>query len=174
MTTLLSARSRPRATRPMLATAFLMTLAFMGMGQTSEGQPAVSQTVVHENDPVDWRWALTQGGLTIVTLVLGWSYKRELTRWAEEKAELQGVVSGLQLKVMEEKAAFQQARADEAIRYNRQLEMTLGRANDTERLISDSLSVHTTALSRNTDSTHRLAHAVEGLDKRLERIEHQE
>src|SRR5690606_1217605 len=35
-----------------------------------------------------WRWLATQGGLTVALLALGWSYRRDLRRWADERARL--------------------------------------------------------------------------------------
>jgi hypothetical protein len=158
--------TKPKATRPMLATAILLwlLLASVPVGQ------AITPAVTSDDD---WRWALTQGGLTLVVLVLGWSYRKDLTRWADEKVALERQLAEARGTALDEKIAFQQARIDEALRYHRMLEALMERTNETMKANSDALGLHTTAMARNTDSTHRLANAVEKLDSRMERVEHQ-
>ncbi len=157
--------THPRSVRPMLATSLLVLMVSMGMGQTPSGQTAVP--VAHEADPIDWRWALTQGGLTFVVIILGWSYKRDMERWSAERLQLQADVA-------RERDAFQQARIDDAIRTTRTLEGLTSRAIESNDKMAAALAAHNTAVARNTDSTHRLAGAVEKLDERLERIEHRD
>ncbi len=155
--------THPRLVRPMLAMSLVVLMVSMGMGQAQSGQ-ATGMPVVHETEPIDWKWALTQGGLTLVVLVLGWSYKRDMERWSTERLQLQADVA-------RERDAFQQARIDDAIRTTRTLEGLTSRAIESNDKMAAALATHNTAVSRNTDSTHRLAGAVEKLDTRLERIE---
>lgn len=157
--------THPRSVRPVLATSLLVLMVSMGMGQAPSGQAAVP--VTRDADSVDWRWALTQGGLTLVVLVLGWSYKRDMERWSSERLQLQADVA-------RERDAFQQARIDDAIRTTRTLEGLTSRAIESNDKMATALAAHNTAVSRNTDSTHRLAGAVEKLDSRIERIERRE
>ncbi len=154
----------PRSVRPVLATSLLVLMVLMGMGQTSSGQQTAGVQVAREADPVDWRWALTQGGLTLVVLILGWSYKRDMERWSAERLLLQADVA-------RERDAFQQARIDDALRTSRTLEALSSRAIESNDRMAAALSLHNTAVARNTDSTHRLAGAVEKLDSRIENIE---
>ena len=156
---------KPNALRPVLALGLVLFLSLTAWSTTS-GQ-AQAPTIGTPQDPFDWRWAITQGGLTVATLVLGWTYRRDVARWADDRVALEKARA-------EEKSAFEQARTDEAIRYNRMLEAMMVRSNAVMAANSEALAAHSTALSRNTDSTHRLANAVEKVDVRLERVEHQE
>jgi hypothetical protein len=156
---------QPKATRPVLATALLLWLL---LSSVPTGQ-AVS---VDGRVEPDWKWAVTQGGLTLVVLVLGWSYRKDMQRWAEEKVALEKQLAEARAALLDERLAFQQARVDEALRYHRHLESLMERTNETLKGTAEALSAHTTAMARNTDSTHRLANAVEKLDDRMERVEH--
>lgn len=159
--------TRPRATRPVLASALFVLTCLFGMGQISQGQTS-TPSLVHEADPADfWKYAITQGGLTLVVLALGWSYKRDMERWSAERLQLQADVA-------RERDAYQQTRIDDAIRTNRTLEALTTRAIESNDKMASALAAHNTAVARNTDSTHRLASAVERLDTRIERIEHRE
>ncbi len=160
--------AHPRSVRPVLATALLVGMALLSMAQVSEGQGSVLQPLAHETESTDfWKYAITQGGLTLVVLVLGWSYKRDMERWSAERLQLQADVA-------RERDAYQQTRIDDAIRTNRTLEGLTTRAIESNDKMAAALSAHNTAVARNTDSTHRLASAVEKLDTRIERIEHRD
>ena len=108
-----------------------------------ESVSPVIQATQNDRDDLDfWRWALTQGGLTIALLVLMWSYRRDMMQWTQES-----------------RSQRDDARADAS-----RMQFILDRS-------TEAMSTHAVALARNTDSTHRLAHAVEKLDGRVERIE---
>jgi hypothetical protein len=145
------------------------------MGQTSDGQePQAPPTAHREADPIDWRWALTQGGLTISLLVGAWSYRKDLQAAAaravaheramvEAEIEYEKALADERQKTNEERLAFQQAKVDDAIRSNRALERLIDQTNVTLRASAAAMTEHAVVLARNTDSTHRLANAVERL-----------
>lgn len=177
MTTLLmptKPRRRPSALRPIVATLCLLYVLAASIH---------AQAAAPTAEPIDWKWALTQGGLTLFSLVMAWSYRKDMQRWADDRVRHEREIAELKAaharelqehrdRATEERIAFNQARVDEAMRYNRHLEQLLDRTNDTLKATAEALSSHTTALARNTDSTHRLANAVEKLDSRMERVEH--
>lgn len=41
------------------------------------------------------KWALTQGGLVIVLIIVGWSYRRDLTRLLQEEKERTKILTDL-------------------------------------------------------------------------------
>lgn len=65
--------------------------------------------------PVDLaKWAMTQGGLVVVTLVILWSYRRDFKRVIEAQQQELGIVTALAQecsKHIAESAAAQQAMA---------------------------------------------------------------
>lgn len=150
-------REKPRATRPLLATAILLWLF---LGSVPEGQVA---TAVEPSGTDLWRWAIERGGLTLVILVLGWSYRKDMTRWAEERVSLEKQLAEAKAGALDDKIGFQQARVDEAIRYHRHLEQIVERTNETLKATADALAGHTTALALHTRSNEHLAHAVDRL-----------
>src|SRR6185503_10074297 len=108
------AHQHPRPIRPALAMVLLILMALIAMSQQVEGQGSLQ--LPHDPEAVDfWKYAITQGGLTLVVLALGWSYKRDMERWSAERLQLQADLT-------RERDAFQQARIDDAIRSNRTLE----------------------------------------------------
>jgi hypothetical protein len=157
---------QPKATRPVLASVILLWLA---LSSVPAGQVGTSATVITEPD---WQKALTQGGLTLALLVTGWSYRKDLQKWADEKIALEKMLGEAKSALVDEKLAFAQAKVDEAIRYNRNLEHLVERTNETLKATSEAISAHTTAVVLNTEGTKRLAHVVERLDQRMERMEH--
>ena len=128
----------------------------------------------HESEqPVDWHWALTQGGLTIAILTMGWSYRKDLIAKADERVRHERAIAAMEMahekalneekqKVNEERIAFQQAKVDEAVRSNRALERLLDLTNTTLRASADAMTQHAVVLAENTGSIHRLARAVDG------------
>jgi hypothetical protein len=154
--------------------ALAVVLMFLPAEPSPLGQTVtVPQPGVTTIEVFDWRWALTQGGLTVVLLVLVWSYRKDLARWADDRVSSEKTIAEIRSQAFEDRISFQQAKVDEAIRYHRQLEAMMERTNATLASNTAALAEHSTAMARNTDSTHRLAHAVEKLDERLERVEHQ-
>lgn len=152
--------TRPRATRPVLASALFVVTCLFSMGQVSEGQTATSAPQ-RESDPTDiWKYALTQGGLTLVVLALGWSYKRDMERWAEERLKFQADVT-------RERDAYQQTRIDEALRTNRTLERLIDQADVTLKAVTESMTRVAVVLTENNGSVHRVARAAENLEARL-------
>lgn len=157
---------QPKATRPILALGLLVWLTLASV-------PTGGQTITPANgEAIDWKWALTQGGLTLVVLVLGWSYRKDWQKWAEEKVALTEQLAEAKSAYLDEKIAFQQARVDEALRYNRNLETLTQRTNETLKATADAITAHTMAMTLNTEGAKRLAHVVERLDQRMERVEH--
>jgi hypothetical protein len=172
-------REKPRVTRPLLASALLVWL-FLGSAPAGQVVTPGGEAMAS----VDlWRWGIEKGGLTVAVIVLLWTHRNALMKWAEERVKHEREVA--ELKSAHEKAlqeqrdrstkeqiAFNQASIDAAMRYNRHLDQLLERTNETLKASAEAISGHTTALARNTDSTHRLANAVERLDQRMERVEH--
>jgi hypothetical protein len=168
-----SAPSKPRPSKLIAAAILLFGLLLIPgepspHGQTITAVPPGVTTV----EVFDWRWALTQGGLTVVLLVLVWSYRKDLSRWADDRVAAERTIAEIKAQAFEERISFQQAKVDEAIRYHRQLEAMMERTNATLASNTAALAEHSTAMARNTDSTLRLSHTVEKLGERLERMEH--
>ncbi len=92
---------------------------------------------------LDWRWLVTQGGITVALLAVLWFYRRDLLRQRSDE---------------EARTKFERDRGD-----------SLQRALERN---SNALTEQALAVRGNTDSTHRLARGVEKLDERLERMEH--
>ncbi len=92
---------------------------------------------------LDWRWLVTQGGITVALLAVLWFYRRDLLQRQRDE---------------EARTKFERDRGD-----------SLQRALERN---SNALTEQALAVRGNTDSTHRLARGVEKLDERLERMEH--
>lgn len=155
----------PRITRPIAISAVLMVLAWTGaQSDGSAYSDARLQPVTSEAEPIDWRWAITQGGLTLVVLVLLWSYRKDMQRWQADSVVAQE-------RADREQRGFDQSRIDEAIRYHRAVESLSSRTDATLQLVAEALSGHSTVIARNTDAVHRTAKEAERLDRRMELIE---
>jgi hypothetical protein len=164
---------KPRSSKLWAVGVLALVMMFLPAEPSPSGQTvSVPQPGVTTIEVFDWRWALTQGGVTIVLLVLVWSYRKDLTHWADDRVQSEKTIAEIKSAAFEERISFQQAKVDEAIRYHRALEAMIERANETLARNTAALSEHSTSMARNTDSTNRLAHAVEKLDERLERVEH--
>ena len=154
-------RRKPRAIRPLIATAVLVFLAFAGMGQGTTGQ---TMNGVSAPEPIDWRWAMTQGGLTVVVIVLAWSYRKDMGRWADDRVSLER-------ELAEQRTAFAQAKVDDAIRYDRRLEELIRATNTGLEVSSAAMLGHTTALALNTECSRTLASMVGRLDDHIQRMD---
>ena len=149
-------RHKPGAVRPVLAVLLVLFAAVSTAAQSVGGSDPVSA--------FDWREAWLQGGAFGLALVIGWSYRKDMEKWAIKQVEYERQIAELRAAVLDEKIAFQQARVDEAVRYNRNLEQLITMINDTVKGNTAALMEHHTAVARNTDSTYRLATAVERLE----------
>ena len=125
--------------------AIVAVLSLLSLNASSGETPTPTDPITGGFSEEFWRWLATQGGLTVALLALGWSYRRDLRRWADERARL----------------------AEERASERNELRVALERS-------AQAMQEHAVAVARNTDSTHRLANAVEKLDGRLERVEHRE
>ena len=148
-------RHKPGAVRPILAVLLVLYTAVSTAAQSVGADPVAV---------FDWREAWLQGGAFGLALVIGWSYRKDMEKWAIKQVEYERQIAELRATALDEKIAFQQARVDEAVRYNRNLEQLITTINDTVKGNTAALMEHHTAVARNTDSTYRLATAVERLD----------
>ena len=150
-------RHKPTLVKPVLAVALVLVAAVTAAAQSAAPDPTIA---------FDWREAWLQGGAFGLALILGWSYRKDMATWADQRVAYEKQIAELRASVLEDKIAFQQARVDEAMRYNRNLEQIVITMNETVKGNTAALTDHHTAVARNTDSTHRLANAVERLESK--------
>lgn len=158
-------KTKPTVLKPYLAISTVIFWWSVTAMARAEGSAAT---------PFDLEQILTQGGLLGFALLLGWSYRKDLVRWADDRVASEQSLADQKAQLADEKLAFNQARIDEALRYHRSLETMQAQMIETLRGNSAALAAHTTALTLNTQSTDRLAASAQKLDERMERVEHQQ
>lgn len=151
-------KRKPTLTRPLAATGFVVLLSLTTMG-------AQAPNALPGPEAFDWQKALTQGGLTIALLAVGWSYRKSMETWADQRV-------AYERRLAEQSTGFQQAKVDDALRYDRRLEEMLRATNGALQATSEAISHHTTAMVLNTETQKVLTQTVRMLDERFERMEH--
>src|SRR5690606_9612742 len=68
--------------------AIVAVLSLLSLNASSGETPTPTDPITGGFSEEFWRWLATQGGLTVALLALGWSYRRDLRRWADERARL--------------------------------------------------------------------------------------
>lgn len=82
-------RQKARQVRGVLATIAILAFSVNGLwAQVSAPQSTASE-------PEFLKWALTQGGLVIVVLIIGWSYRRDLVWVAKQEEEKAKILTDL-------------------------------------------------------------------------------
>jgi len=81
----------------LLRTAALVAAVVLFAAGATQGAAVTPETMPPAPDADFWRWAVTQGGLLVGALVLGWSYRRDLLRLhAQARAENAQLLATLQ------------------------------------------------------------------------------